>query len=252
MFNRSRDVFAEAEPQQQPKESMIKTVVIPLGSLFVAALGLFGKDMPVWAPWAIAVYIGIVIVWLAVIPFGWFIYRWIRTFAHDRSISNRFFPQFRNFVTVLLPHLEESRHGTVFSSWKSIGQSPEGRNFNSPQHVIYPEVDHLRTLRLWLNSIAGRLAIDNHARFREIANELGEFVSQYSRFCEEAHRQLDMLCVHGNLEATKLRGIKQEWNQVRDKHNLTIKTWEDAAKTLNAALGERICFDHFQSLKTIE
>lgn len=252
MLGHTSNVFAVSDPQKQPKESLIKTVLIPLGSPFVAALGLFGKDMPVWAPWAIAAYVGIVFVWLAVIPFGKFIYRWIRTFAHERSISNRFLPKFREFIVVLQPNLEESRHGTVFSSWKSVGQSPEGINFNSPQHVISPEVNHLVTLNLWLASIASRIANHDHTLFQEIAGELGNFISQYSRFCEEAHRQLDMLCVHGNLEANKLRQIKQEWNQVRDKHNLTIKTWEDTAKNLNAAIGERICFDHFQSLKTIE
>lgn len=204
------------------------------------------------APWAIGAYVGIVIIWLAVIPFGRLIFRWIQKFSHDRSISNRFFPQFRDFITVLRPNLDESRCGTIYSTWKSVGQSPEGMNFNSPQHVIFPEVNHLRTLNLWLRSIASRLAVYDRTQFQEIARELGDFVSQYSRFCEEAHRQLDMLCVHGNLEATKLRQIKQEWNQVRDKHNLTIKTWEDAAKNLNAAIGEGICFDHFQSLMTIE
>lgn len=252
MFGQAPNLFAVPEPQKQPKESLIKTIVIPLGSPFVAALGLFGKDMPVWAPWAIAAYVGIVFVWLAVLPFGRFIYRWIQKFARDRSISNRFIPKFRDFITVLLPDLEESRHGTVFYSWKSVGQSPEGMNFNSPQHVIFPEVNHLGTLNLLLTSIASRIATNDHAQFQEIARELGYFVSQYSKFCEDAQRQLDMLCVHGNLEAAKLRRIKQEWNQVREKHNLTIKAWEDTAKNLNAAIGERICFDRFQSLKTIE
>lgn len=45
---RQANIFAVSEPQKQSKESLIKTVVIPLGSPFLAALGLFGKDMPVW------------------------------------------------------------------------------------------------------------------------------------------------------------------------------------------------------------
>jgi hypothetical protein len=113
-------------------------------------------------------------------------------------------------------------------------------------------VDHLNALYYWLSSIADRLSNLNCNKTGKIAKEIGEFVNQYSRFCQEAHQQLDSLCVNGNLEPNKLRQIKQDWNHVRDKHNQTIKTWEDIAKNLNSAAGEQICFDSFESLKTIE
>jgi len=52
-------------------------------------------------------------------------------------------------------------------------------------------------------------------------------------------------------EEQRLRNLKHEWNNARDKHNQTVKSWEDLAKNINHDAGQRICFDHCGFLKTI-
>lgn len=229
----------------QPKESMFRTVWIPLGSLLVAALGLLARDAP---PWITATIVGyIVLVAVAVlIPFFRRIGQWLRQKTLGRSLAAKFYPQLGQTVTVLLPQLEESRVETICQVWWSISSWDEAKQIVRVDHA------HLRTLQVWLDSIARRLETQSKAAFVELADELGDLILQYQWFCEEAYRQLDALASSGSLQPQKLRSLKQEWNQVRDKHNQTIKSWEDTAKNINAMAHERICLDHYSSLKTLE
>lgn len=250
MFDRLHDPVS-SEPSKTHKETLTKTVLIPLGAPFIAAIGLFGKDAPSWYPWAIAAYAGVVAV-SVLAPFASIWYLQVGRYFRERSLAGDYISRFKELVTVLRPALEESRCETVFYVWKSFGQSAEGLKLNSTQHSVFVETNHLRTLSSWLDSIASRLMRAKRYQVRALAAELGHFVSQYSRFCAEAHRQLDGACTHGGLEPHALRRLKQEWNQARDRHNLTIKCWEDMAKNLNAGLGDKVCFDNFESLKTME
>jgi len=232
-------------PPSQPKESLLKTVWIPLGSLLVAVLGFIGRDVPLWTVGVIVGYI-IFVVLAVLIPYLTGLGRWMRKRMMGRSLAAKFYPQLEQATTVLLPNLETSRGDTVYYVWTSIGSWGEAAQLVRPDHA------HLQTLYAWLRSIDARLRIKKRRGFSKIADELSRMILQYQRFCEEAYRQLDALASAGNLPSQKLRNLKQEWNHIRDKHNQTLKAWEDTAKAINATAGDHICQDYYQLLKTIE
>ncbi len=76
-------------------------------------------------------------------------------------------------------------------------------------------------------------------------------IHQYILLCEQAHQEVETLTSSGKLAEQNLRNLKQEWNNARDKHNHTIKTWEDLAKKINHDTDNKICFDNYSLLKTI-
>ncbi len=232
-------------PSTETKESLLKTVLIPLGSLLVAALGLIVRDVPAWVTVVIVTYIAVVAVAVLIAPVHEF-WKWIRKKALAYALARNYYPQLQQLVNILSSQIDQSRSETVYYVWHSISGWEEARERVKPDHA------HFRTLYSWLFSIGKRLESNKRSEFTEIASELGELVIQYSRFCEQAHRELDSLATTGVLQPQKLRLLKQEWNQIRDKHNQTVKTWEDLTKNINKAAGERICIDHYSPLKTIE
>jgi hypothetical protein len=229
----------------ETKESRLKTIWIPLGLLLVAALSLIVGTAPVWVTVVIVAYIAVVAVAVLIPPIreSW---RWLRRRKLANVLVKDYYPQLQQMVNILLPELEQSHSETVYQLWHSIGAWTEA------QGHVKPDPSHIRTLYSWLFSINKRLASDRKSEFADITSELGEFVLQYNHFCEQAHRELDLFATRGNLQPQKLRSLRQEWNQVRDKHNQTVKSWEDLAKNINKAAGEQICFDHYSLLKTIE
>lgn len=225
-------------------KSLLTTVFIPFGSVLVAGLGLLVQTVPWWIT-AIVVFYIVVIAIVGLIPASIRVYRMLRAKLQHRSVARRYVSLVRRFLTTLSPTLEESRADTVFNVWKSAVSFDQGRG------QVRPDYAHLRTLQSWLRSIDARLGDSGKSSFDELCDELSEVVLQYSRLCEQAHREIETLTINGKLEEHQLRYLKQDWNNARDKHNHTVKVWEDLAKNINNDAGERVCFDHCGFLKTI-
>lgn len=234
-------VGVSREPE---KKSLLTTVLIPLGSVLVAGLGLLVQTVPWWVTAIIVFYI-VVVALVGLIPASIWFYRKLRGMMVYRTVVRRYRPLVRRYVTTLMPNLEESRSDTVFNTWKSAVSLDQG-----PTHVR-PDYSHLRTLQSWLASIDVRLISNNKRDFELLCDELAEVVLQYSRLCEQAHREIETLVITSKPEESRLRNLKQEWNNARDKHNQTVKAWEDLAKNINHDAGQRVCFDHCGFLKTI-
>lgn len=237
----SGQIGATREPEQK---SLVTTVLIPLGSVLVAGLGLLVQTVPWWVTAVVVFYI-VVIALVGLIPASIRLYRKLRGLMIYRSVARRYRPLVRRFVTTLIPNLEESRADTVFNTWKNAVSLDQG------QLHIRPDYAHLRTLQSWLASIEVRLIGNRKRDFELLCDELAEVVLQYSRLCEQAHREIEAVVVNSKPEEHGLRNLKQEWNNARDKHNQTVKAWEDLAKNINHDARQRICFDHCGFLKTI-
>lgn len=225
-------------------KSLVTTVMIPLGSVLVAVLGLLVQNVPWWVT-AIVVFYVVVVALVGLIPASIRAYRALRTRLQRREVARRYFQPVRRFLTVLSPSLEESRADTVFNVWKNAVSLDQVRG------QVRPDYAHLWTLQSWLRSIDGRLDNDAKRSFEELCDEIGEVVLQFNRLCEQAHREIETLTINGQLAEHNLRSLKQDWNNARDKHNQTVKMWEDLAKNINHDAGERVCFDHCDLLKTI-
>lgn len=229
---------------QSEAKPLITTVLIPLGSVLVAVLGLLVQSVPWWVT-AIVIFYVIVIALVGLIPASIRAYRMLRMRLQHRSVARRYVSLVCRFLHTLSPTLEESRADTVFNVWKSAVSFDQGRG------QVRPDYAHLRTLQSWLRSIDARLGDSGKSSFDELCDELSEVVLQYNRLCEQAHREIEAMIINGKLEEHQLRYLKQDWSNARDKHNQTLKVWEDLAKNINHEAGERVCFDHCDFLKTI-
>lgn len=225
-------------------KSLITTVLIPLGSVLVAVLGLLVQNVPWWVT-AVVIFYVVVVALVGLIPASFRVYRALRTRLQRRAVTRRYFLSVRRFLTVLSPSLEESRVDTVFNVWKGAVSLDQARG------QVRPDYAHLRTLQSWLRSIDIRLDNSGKRSFEEICDELGDVVLQFNRLCEQAHREIETLTINGQLAEHSLRTLKQDWSNARDKHNQTAKAWEDLAKNINHDAGERVCYDHCDLLKTI-
>lgn len=230
-------------PEPETK-SLLTTVLIPLGSVLVAGLGLLVQNVPWWVTAVVVFYI-VVVALVGLIPASIRLFKKSRGFMLNRAVARRYRPLVRRYVTTLMPNLEESRSDTVFNVWKNAVSLDQG------QVHIRPDYAHLRTLQSWLASIEARLILKHKKDFDLFCEEVAEVVLQYNRLCEQAHRELETVLINGKPDEQRLRGLKQEWNNARDKHNQTLKAWEDLAKNLNHDAGKRVCFDHCGFLKTI-
>ena len=234
---------AEVPPVPE-KKSFLTTVLIPIGAVLVAALGLLVQAVPWWVTTIIVSYV-LVAALVGMVPVTIRVYRYFQGLMTYRAVARRNTPLVHRFVITLIPNLEESRPDTVFNVWKSASLLDQGRG------LVRPDYLHLRTLQSWLRSIDGSLEVSCKNSFDQLCDDLAEVVLQYSRFCEQAHREIEALILNSKPEEHNIRNIKQEWNNARDKHNQTIKAWEDLAKNINHDAGERICFDSCRFLKTI-
>lgn len=237
----SGPIGASREPE---KKSLLTTVMIPLGSVLVAGLGLLVQTVPWWVTAVVVFYI-VVIALVGLVPASIRFYDKLRCLLSYRAVARRYRPPMRRFVTTLMPNLDASRPDTVFNAWKNAVSLDQG------QMQIRPDYAHLRTLQSWLASIEVRLINDNKRDFELLCEELADVVLQYSKLCEQAHREIEAAVVNSKPEEHRLRNLKQEWSNARDKHNQTVNAWEVLAKNINHDARQRICFDHFGFLKTI-
>lgn len=239
------DPSEELEGASRPRaKSLLTTVLIPLGSFLVAGLGLLAQAVPWWVTATIILYV-LVVALVGLIPATIPIYRLVRRLMRHREIARRYLPMIRRFLTTLTPNLEDSRVGTVYQVWRSATSLDQGRGLVRPDQV------HLITLQRWLHSIDERLRDAKNKQFDQIVDELAFAVLQYTRVCEQAHREIETLLTSGVRDEPFLRNLKHQWSNARDKHNQTIKAWEDIARNINSETGERVCFDHYDLLKIV-
>jgi len=238
---------SSAESKSSPEKAPFLTkILIPFGAVLVAGLGLLIQNVPWWVTAFIVTYITAVILALA-IPAAMQFIRVIKKGFVRRAVARRYIPQMRRFLTVFLPHLEDSRTETVLYVWRNASSLDEGRR------IVQLDYGHIRTLQDWFSSLDDRLSSASSFDFEQICEELARAVFHYNVLCERVHREIEAL---SNASASvanqaQLRYVKQEWNNARDKHNQTIKAWEDVTKSINHDAGRNLCMDHYSLLKTI-
>ena len=65
-------------------------------------------------------------------------------------------------------------------------------------------------------------------------------------------QRLQTAIVDGAIEEPKRRQLKQDWNVGLSRHTALFHDWEDTSQQINAGMGDRVCYVHFEPLKTIE
>lgn len=229
--------------------SVLTKVLIPLGAGFAALLVLLIQKVPFWVTVVVVAYLVVTALVVVALPV-FHLYQKLRDMKMNCDVARHYLPLISRFVVTLKPNLDESRGDNVYYLWKSAISLEEGLDLKQKQ--IRPDNDHLRTLKLWLDSIDVRLNRKHKRDFDILCDELAYVVLQYNGLCQKAHREIETAVVYKKPEDYKLRTLKQDWANARDKHNQTVKAWTDLAKNINHDSHRRICFDTCELLKTIE
>lgn len=229
--------------------SVLTKVLIPLGAGFAALLAVLIQKVPLWVTVVVVAYLVVTALVVVALP-AFQLYKKLRDMKMNRDVARHYLPLISRFVVTLKPNLDESRGDSVYYLWKSAISLEDG--LEQRQKQIRPDHDHLRSLKLWLDSIDARLNSKHKRDFDILCEELADVVLQYNGLCQKAHREIEAALVNKKPEEHKLRPLKQDWANARDKHNQTVKAWTDLAKNINHDSHRRICFDTCELLKTIE
>ena len=237
------------------RESAVRTVLVPLGSLVVAALGLFAKDVPLWVIVLAVAFIGVVLL-AALGDFLRWARRTLRVVREERSLARRYFPEIKRFLIDLETILQESRADSPYfvlkeaSSLEIQYRKKLADGIFEPQRIrAYAASAHLTTL--WLCGSALTLLTESGrlTTLRAVSRLAGQLLIQYHRFCEDGYEAIDMVLKMPAVPETMRSHLKAQWQETIQRHNHRMREWEMLAKRINLDVGEHICADHIPVLK---
>jgi hypothetical protein len=81
---------------------------------------------------------------------------------------------------------------------------------------------------------------------------MSDLILSYNRFCSRRLKKLEELIAAGGLSEAQSRQIKQHWNVQRGEHTAFVREWEIFAKGVNEKIGNKICFDYYEQVGTLE
>ncbi|HEY6022182.1 MAG TPA: hypothetical protein VIY48_20640 [Candidatus Paceibacterota bacterium] len=231
---------------ENKRPSIFKDDVVPLGTLFLAILSLFTQNTPPWwVSLAIAVFVGIVFLFLVVPALVRYWMKW-RAWSVRVNMENNFLPKVNAALSRMKPMIEMNRSDTISGVWSDAAKTSE------MQKYIRPNISHFYTLSAWLAHLSKIIDSAKPADFEFIAAETSSWIQQYISFCRDAYTQFEGAVQSKEFEDSKVREIKKNWNHARDEHNLAINNWKALCEEVNASFGRKICADYCETLKTLE
>ena len=237
------------------RESVVRTVLVPVGSLVVAALGLLAKDVPLWVIVLAVAFIGVVL--LAVLgDFLQWAGRKVRVVREERSLARRYFPEIRRFLIDLTNILSESRADSPFfvvkeaSTLESQYRKKLADGRFEPQRIRSNAASaHLTTLWLCGNALTLVAESECLTTLRAVSGLTGQLLIQYQRYCEDGYEGIGMVLKMPEVPETMGSHLKAQWEETIQRHNHRMREWEMLAKRINLDVGEHICADHIPVLK---
>ena len=239
-------LFGKPKEVENKKPSIFKDDVVPLGTLFLAILSLFSQNTPPWwVSLAIVVFVCIVFLFLVVPALVRYWMKW-RVWSERLSLERNFLPKINAVLCRIKPMIEINRSDSIGGVWNEAARTTE------MQKYIRPNISHFYTLSTWIAHLSKTIDSAKPSDFELIAAEASSWIQQYISFCRDAYVQFEGAVQSKELEESKVREIKKNWNHARDEHNLAINNWKALCEEVNAAFGRKICADHCETLKTLE
>ncbi len=156
---------------------VIKDIVIPAGSILIAAIPVVTQSSPYW--WvnlAIPTYVVVLVYFLATPPIKQYIRK--RTDTKSRlELEAKYRPKLQQTLDSFAPMLEPNRIDTVWYQWNELHREHVSQ-------VISPNEANCQSLKIWLKNL------HSHAESREfqaLLDEISDWIWQYIRFCDEAY-----------------------------------------------------------------
>ena len=225
-----------------------KDYLLPLGAVLIAALTFLTQkvDLPWIAIAAAVTYLAIV----AGIPLYWPIVRLCSRISARRRLSRlvrSIGPRLTDAIARLNVLLAHGHSGTALYVFGEIAQDQALRSqgFSLDQ-------EHLETIRQWLSSLEIRSRMLRADTVLDLCRETGLFVQRYNRFCIQNLRVLEEALGKEQLEAPRLKYLRQQWNTNRGSHLQAIDQWVTLAREANRVTGRQMCLDYYESIGTLE
>jgi len=239
MFGKTKDVEIKKSP-------IFKEYIVPLGTLLLAILSLFAKNvLPWWGSLAIVIYIAIVAVFLVVPVVNRSLKNWKARTTHAR-LEKKYYPEVIEALHRFKPMVDSSRSDTLWGVWKD-----SGRTVDTQKH-IRPNYSHFEAISAWHIHLSRTADSAKSTDFQFIAAEVASWVQQYVAFCRDAYSQFESLIRDKQCDESLLRQTKQNWNHVRDEHNKAISNWLALSEKINESFGQKICPTHYETLRPLE
>ena len=238
----------DREPDGGPATRWIKDYLLPLGSVLIAALTFLTQrvDLPSIAIAAAVTYLVIV----AAVP----LYRPMVRLCSRISARRRLSRLVRSSgsrlgdsigrLNALLAH---GQSGTVMYVFGEMAQDQALRS----QGFSFDQ-EHLETIRQWLSSLEVRSRRLRADTVLDLCREMGLFVQRYNRFCIQNLRVLEEALGKAQLQATRLKYLRQQWNTNRGSHLQVIDQWATLAKEVNRLMDRQVCLDYYEAIGTLE
>jgi hypothetical protein len=241
--------FGTRDKKEPEKEDHVVTrLLIPLGSLLIAAIAVLTSNyqLPIGAVIAVILYLVIVMFVTLWRPasrlFSMFREKWLH-----RSISKIYYPYLQNSAVEFGRLTEDNRSHTMITFLQDISSWPELQN-----NPIPFDREHIQTIREWLSSIQENISSSRLTRFKREAHDLSIIIFHYHNMCVRIQVRLESLITQGKIteEQNHLRQLKREWDLRREGHMQFVRDWENLTKNINGKLG-RVCVDYYEPLKTL-
>ena len=231
-----------------PATRWMKDYLLPLGSVLIAALTFLTQKvaLPRIAIAAAVVYLVIVAGAPFYRPTVWLFLR-ISTKRKLSHLANSIGPRLDDFIVRLNVLLAHGHSGTVMYVFGEIAQDQALRSqgFSLDQ-------EHVETIRQWLSSLETRGSTLRADTVLDRCRETGLFVQRYNRFCMQNLRVLEEALEKAQLQAARLKYLRQQWNTNRGSHLQAIDQWVTLAKEVNRVMGRQVCLDYYESIGTLE
>jgi hypothetical protein len=209
-------------------------------------------NIPKWIIVIIIIYFLLVIVMILSVlvdPFTKLLSK-IREKSKKKHIAKIFYPQLHN---------EAKDFGSFVDSEKidTIPYLLQNNIFNiirsqSIFELFQFDRGHIATIQIWLDSTQKYLKLRRLKDFSKIAHDLSWLIHNYHYFCINMQYQLEKVLKNEKIQEEEKRKLKQEWNTLRERHSQFINNFQNLMKNINESLGEKICVDYFEPLKTLE
>lgn len=242
---------AEEETKHLLPDHFIKDILIPLGSLLIAAIPLLAAKevpLPTWAIFIVISYLVIVASIVLLNPLITLI-SFLRGNVNRTRIAKIYSPQLSDCTREFGRLIDTQKTDTINYLLRDAISGKWGgiRNDQFPY-----DSEHIATLQSWFLSLEGQFNVYRHRDFPYLASGLSHLISQHHRYCLKVHQLLESLITQGTITEQQLRPLKQEWNLRRETYMQFIRKWENLTKDINESIGESICITWYEPLKTLE
>ena len=237
----------QGSSQDSPSKLLLRDILIPLGSILIAAISLLTVNfkLPAWAIIGVVSYLIVVIVALLFNPFhGLCSFLW--KMKRERYLAKKFHSEVYD-ISREFNGLIEDRSDTISNLLKDINSWEELRG-----QLIQPDSEHISTIKSWHASIEKDLNLLGLRYFPSLVWDLGVVISQYNRFCIQMQKRLEEILRERELHEMHLRYLKHEWTLRRERHIRVISKWESLTKNINDKFRGRLCIDYYEPLKPID